>query len=72
MAANYRSRRPKRLKQADSGAKQDVKQSNDTGDAITKKIKNLRKRVDFPRIMFYYNDVLKRKTKKKEVMNYDN
>ena len=69
MAANYQPRRIKRLKQADSGVKRGAKLQVWQGDAPIKKQKSLRKRVDLPRTMFYYNDVLKRKTNKKEVTN---
>ena len=49
MAANYQLRRLKRLKRADSGAKQDTRRSTNAGDAIAEKQKkNEQKGLTYP------------------------
>lgn len=49
MTANYQLRRLKRLKQADSGAKQDTRRSTNAGDAIAEKQKkNEQKGLTYP------------------------
>ena len=61
MAANYRLRRLNRLKWAENGVKRGVMQPTTIGGCKRrKKQKSLRKRVDLPRTMFYYNNVLKK------------